>query len=353
LTMKICSVVGTRPNFVKEYLVNRELRRRGIREILIHTGQHYDYEMSQAFFECFDLPAPDHHLQIPNSDNVSFSARALVELAAVFEAEKPDCVLAYGDVNSTMAAAIGASKLQIPFAHVEGGIRAADRYNPEEINRRVADVLADVIFCCTLTDVENLKTEGYGSERIDFSGDLMKDALLLTLEKYAIEPSRGDYDVLTLHRQENLEDEARLGAIIEGLVRAKRRIVFPAHPRTLKCLEAFGLIHMLRGSSIELCKPMGYVDFLRLAAGANKVLTDSGGVRREAYLLRKPCIVLIELSWFPEISQAGWKVLTGPDPERIADLIQHFEPAGPHRELFGDGDAHRRIVDGLTRRYAA
>jgi len=351
--MKICSVVGTRPNFVKEYLVNRELRRRGIREILIHTGQHYDYEMSQAFFECFDLPAPDHHLQIPNSDNVSFSARALVELAAVFEAEKPDCVLAYGDVNSTMAAAIGASKLQIPFAHVEGGIRAADRYNPEEINRRVADVLADVIFCCTLTDVENLKTEGYGSERIDFSGDLMKDALLLTLEKYAIEPSRGDYDVLTLHRQENLEDEARLGAIIEGLVRAKRRIVFPAHPRTLKCLEAFGLIHMLRGSSIELCKPMGYVDFLRLAAGANKVLTDSGGVRREAYLLRKPCIVLIELSWFPEISQAGWKVLTGPDPERIADLIQHFEPAGPHRELFGDGDAHRRIVDGLTRRYAA
>jgi UDP-GlcNAc3NAcA epimerase len=350
--VNVCSVVGTRPNFVKEYLVNRELRRRGIHEVLIHTGQHYDYEMSQAFFECFDLPAPDHHLQIANSDNVSFSARALVELAAVFEAEKPHCVIAYGDVNSTMAAAIAASKLRIPFAHVEGGIRATDRYNPEEINRRVADVLADVIFCCTPTDAHNLRTEGYQTDRIELSGDLMKDALLMTLEKYGIEPERGDYHVLTLHRQENLEDEGRLRAIIEGLVRPKQRVVFPAHPRTAKSLEKFGLLGLLDGSGVELCKPMGYVDFLRLTAGANKILTDSGGVRREAYLLRKPCIVLIELSWFPEISQAGWKVLTGPDPDRIADLIRNFEPAGPHQNLFGDGLAHRNIVDGLVKRYA-
>ena len=353
MTVKICSVVGTRPNFVKEYLVNRELRERGIREVLIHTGQHYDYEMSQAFFECFDLPAPDHHLQISNRDNVSFSARALMELASVFEAEKPDCVLAYGDVNSTMSAAIAASKLRVPFAHVEGGIRAVDRYNPEEINRRVSDVLADVIFCCTQTDVGNLKTEGYEAHRIEFSGDLMKDALLLTLQKYGIEPVRGDYHVLTLHRQENLDDDARLCAIFEGLVRSKRRIVFPAHPRTVKRLETLGLVDMLRGSDIELCKPMGYVDFVRLAAGADKILTDSGGVRREAYLLHKPCIVLIELSWFPEISQTGWKVLTGPDPARIADLVRNFEPTGPHMELFGDGAAYRRIVDGLVSRYAA
>ena len=350
--MKICSVVGTRPNFVKEYLVNLELRRRGVREVLIHTGQHYDYEMSQAFFDCFDLPAPDHHLQIANSDNVSFTARALVELAAVFNAEKPDCVLAYGDVNSTMSAAIAAAKLRIPFAHVEGGIRAVDRYNPEEINRRVSDVLADVIFCCTMTDVGHLKTEGYESDRIVFSGDLMKDALLMTLAKYGIEPSRGDYHVLTLHRQENLTEEARLHAIIEGLVKAERRIIFPAHPRTLQCIENFGLAGMLRDSQIELYKPMGYVDFVRLAAGADKILTDSGGVRREAYLLRKPCIVLIELSWFPEISGAGWKVLTGPDPVRITDLIRNFEPTAPHRDLFGDGTAHRKIVDGLLRRYA-
>jgi UDP-GlcNAc3NAcA epimerase len=350
--MKICSVVGTRPNFVKEYLVNLELRRRGIREVLIHTGQHYDYEMSQAFFECFDLPAPDYHLQIANNDNASFSARAILELAPVFAAEKPNCVLAYGDVNSTMSAAIAASKLRIPFAHVEGGIRTLDRNNPEEINRRVSDVLADIIFCCTKTDVGNLEKEGYEPDRIDFSGDLMKDALLMTLKKYDMELSRGDYHVLTLHRQENLTDEARLRLIIDGLIEAGRRIIFPAHPRTLQSMENFGLIDMLRKSQIQVCKPMGYVDFVRLAAGADKILTDSGGVRREAYLLRKPCIVLIELSWFPEISQAGWKVLTGPDPSRIADLIRSFEPTGPHQELFGDGSAHRKIVDGLVRRYA-
>jgi UDP-GlcNAc3NAcA epimerase len=349
--MKVCSVVGTRPNFVKEYLVNRELRRRGIAEILVHTGQHYDYEMSQAFFECFDLPAPDHHLQIANSDNVTFSAHAMMELAKVFDAEKPDCVLAYGDVNSTLSAAVVASKRAIPFAHVEGGIRALDRYNPEEINRRVSDVLADVIFCCTMTDVGNLKAEGYELHRIELSGDLMKDALLLTLEKYALEPMRGDYHVLTLHRQENLTDPARLRRILEGLVRSDRRIVFPAHPRTVQCLEKFGLMDILRGSRIELSKPLGYVEFLRLTAGADKILTDSGGVRREAYLLRKPCVVLIELSWFPEISQAGWKVLTGPDPDRIADLVRNFEPTGEYQDLFGDGFAHQKIVDGLVRRY--
>ncbi len=350
--MKICSVVGTRPNFVKEYVVNREMKRRGIQEILIHTGQHYDYEMSQAFFECFELPAPDYHLQIPNSDNVDFSARAIQELAAVFRVEEPSCVLSYGDVNSTMSAAIAATKLRIPFAHVEGGIRAADRFNPEEINRRVSDVLADVIFCCTQTDVTNLEKEGCEPERIEFSGDTMKDALLMTLKKNNIPVSRGDYLVLTLHRQENLTDGTRLRAIFEGLVRSGKRIIFPAHPRSLQSMKNFGVLDMLSGSNIEVRKPMGYVDFLKLTAGANKILTDSGGVRREAYLLKKPCIVLIEISWFPEISRAGWKVLTGPDPSRIASLIDTFEPTGPYQELFGDGTAHVKIVDALIRRYA-
>jgi len=330
-----------------------ELRRRRVQEVLIHTGQHYDYEMSQAFFECFELPPPDYHLQIENADPVAFTSRIIEELAGVFRAEKPNCVLSYGDVNSTMSAAIAASKLRIPFAHVEGGIRADDRYNPEEINRRVSDVLADVIFCCTKTDVRNLEKEGYEADRIELTGDLMKDALLMTLEKYAIKPARGDYHVLTLHRQENLEDGPRLCAIMEGLVRSGKRIIFPAHPRTLKCLTDLGLLEMLGKSKIELCKPVGYVDFLRLTAGANKILTDSGGVRREAYLLRKPCVVLIDLSWFPEISQVGWKVLTGPDPARIADLVSNFEPTGSYQELFGDGTAHRKIVDGLVSRYDA
>lgn len=351
--MKICSVVGTRPNFVKEYLVNRELKKRAIQEVLIHTGQHYDYEMSQAFFECFELPPPDYHLQIPNCDGVDFSARAIQELAAVFRVEKPRCVLSYGDVNSTMSAAIAASKLRIPFAHVEGGIRAEDRLNPEEINRRVSDVLADVIFCCTPTDIKNLEKEGYEPNRMELTGDLMKDALVTTIQKYGIHVSRSDYLVLTLHRQENLMDRDRLHAIFAGLIKSRRKIVFPAHPRSLQTMKEFGVLDLLHGSQIEVCKPMGYVDFLKLIAGADKIVTDSGGVRREAYLLKKPCVVVIELSWFPEISRAGWKVLTKPDADRIADLINNFEPTGPYQELFGDGTAHIKIVDGLTRRYVS
>ncbi len=353
MAMTIFSVVGTRPNFVKEFLVNRELKRRGIREVLIHTGQHYDYEMSQAFFECFELPAPDHHLQITNTDGIDFSTQAITQLAAVFRAEKPTCVLSYGDVNSTMAAAIAATKLRIPFAHVEGGIRATDRLNPEEINRRVSDVLADIIFCCTKTDVENLEKEGYGPDRVELSGDLMKDALLMVLKKYGIQPSRKDYLVLTLHRQENLTDGARLRAIFEGIIKAGRRVVFPAHPRTLEAIKHVGLTNLIHDSQIELIKPMGYVEFVRLAAGADKILTDSGGVRREAYLLRKPCIVLLELSWFPEIAKTGWKVLVGPEPNRIAELIRNFEPNGPYQELFGDGKAHYKIVDVLMQKYAS
>ena len=351
--MKICSVVGTRPNFVKEYLLNRELKCRGVDEKLIHTGQHFDYEMSQAFFECFELPPPDYHLQVANTNGATtFLANTIKDLAPVFEAEQPDCVLSYGDVNSTMAAAIAASRLRIPFAHVEGGIRSIERNNPEEINRRVSDVLADVIFCCTETDKVNLEREGYEPDRIVLSGDLMKDALLMTLAKYDIQPTRGDYLVMTLHREENLTDPRRLRAIMEGIARSGRRVVFPAHPRTLRNLQETGLTDLLATSRIELCKPMGYVDFLRLTAGADKILTDSGGVRREAYLLGKPCIVLIELSWFPDISRAGWKVLTGPDPDRIAQLITTFEPTGPHVELFGDGAAHKKIAQELVQRYA-
>lgn len=353
MAMTVFSVVGTRPNFVKEFLVNRELKRRGIREILIHTGQHSDYEMSQAFFECFDLPAPNYHLNITNMDGIDFSANAFRQLAAIFRVERPSCVLGYGDVNSTLSAAIAASKLRIPFAHVEGGIRAADRYNPEEINRRVSDVLADVIFCCSETDVRNLEREGYESSRVILSGDLMKDVLLLTLKKYEIVPSRGNYLVLTLHRQENLTDGSRLRAICEGIIKAGQKVVFPVHPRTLQAIEHFGLSNLIRDSQIELCRPMGYIDFVRLAAGANKILTDSGGVRREAYLLRKPCIVLLELSWFPEIAKAGWKVLVGPDPNRIAELIRNFEPTSPYQELFGDGRAHQKITDILVQKYAS
>jgi len=349
--MKFFSVVGTRPNFIKEFLVNRECKKRGIQEILVHTGQHYDYEMSQVFFEDFDLPKPDYFLEQKNDDILTFTGNTIALLGRLLEENRPDFVLSYGDVNSTLAAAVASTKLAIPFAHVEGGIRAHDLYNPEEINRRVSDVLAEVIYCCTNTDFNNLKREGYEQHRIVLSGDLMKDALFYTLEHHNIKIYKGDYLVLTLHRQENVLNSERLKTILEGLIRSKKRIVFPAHPRTLKQIEYFGLIKKLARSKIEVLKPLSYGEFIRLAAGSEKILTDSGGVRREAYLLRKPCIVLIELSWFPEISQAGWNVLTEPNSKHIAQLINNFEPKKNHPEIFGDGKAYIKIINDLEERF--
>lgn len=349
--MKFYSVIGTRPNFVKEFLIHRQCENRGIEEIIVHTGQHYDYEMSQVFFEVFNLPEPNHYLGAENISSAQFSAEVILRLNELLRNDRPDFVLSYGDVNSTLAAAVAATKNRIPFAHVEGGIRGNDLYNPEEINRRVSDVLAEVIYCCTKTDVTNLENENYEQDRIVLTGDLMNDALMYTLKHNDIELARGDYMVLTLHRQENVVRPERLKSIIEGLIKSGQRIVFPAHPRTMKQIESNGLMKQIVQSSVEIMNPMGYLDFVRLLAGANKVLTDSGGVRREAYLLKKPCIVLIELSWFPEISDAGWKVLTGPDPNRIAQLINDFEPVGEHPDLFGDGKAHMKIISDLEKRF--
>jgi UDP-GlcNAc3NAcA epimerase len=349
--MKFISVIGTRPNFVKEFLVNRECSRRHIEEVLVHTGQHYDYEMSQVFFEGFQLPKPDYNLGIENRTSSQFSAQVIFKLDELLGKVAPDFVLSYGDVNSTLAAAVATVKNKIPFVHVEGGIRSTNLYNPEEINRRVADVLSEAIYCCTETDVQNLRKENVEPERIVLSGDLMKDALLYTLEENRIEVSRGDYMVLTLHREENVENKDRLEAIFDGLIKSGKRILFPAHPRTMKRIQSNGLMKRIAHSKIEIMKPLGYLDFLRMTAGADKVLTDSGGVRREAYLLKKPCIVLIELSWFPEISRAGWKVLTGPDANKIAELVSCFEPKGEYREMFGDGKAHLKIVNDLEGRF--
>ncbi len=349
--MRFFSVIGTRPNFVKEFLINRECKKRGIQEVVIHTGQHYDYEMSQVFFEDFDVPKPDHFLGQKNNDHLTFTGNTISQLGQLLKKDRPDFVLSYGDVNSTLAAAVAATKLAIPFAHVEGGIRTPDLYNPEEINRRVSDVLAEVIYCCTRTDFINLKKEGYDQHRMVISGDLMKDSLLYVKNHQNIQISNGDYLVLTLHRQENVLNFGRLESIVDGLIQSGKRIIFPIHPRTLKQLESFGLTKKLAKSKIEIVKPLGYVEFIRLAAGSHKIITDSGGVRREAYILKKPCIVLIELSWFPEISKAGWKVLTHPNPNRIAYLINNFEATGRHPEIFGNGRAYLKIIDDLEKRF--
>ena len=349
--MKVVSVVGTRPNFVKEFFIHKELKKRGIKEILVHTGQHYDYEMSKIFFENFDIAKPDYHFNNSNLSSIQQMAHIMEYMEDVLIKEKADCTLVYGDVNSTLAAAVASAKLKIPVVHIEGGIRSPNLYNPEEINRRVSDHLSVLIFVCTGTDYRNLLEENFSKDRIVLSGDIMKDVLLYTVDKENIKVERGRYSVVTIHREENVESKERMTSIILGLINSKEKIIFPVHPRTRKKLEKFGLIDLItKNSRIEIIEPQSYTKFVKLLAGANKVITDSGGVRREGYILRKPVIVLINITWFPEILKAGWKVVVDADTDKIADAINNFEPDKKHPNIFGNGNAHKIIVDNLISR---
>ena len=346
--MLIASIVGTRPNFIKEYLIHEEFKRRGIPEIIIHTGQHFDYEMSSIFFKDFDLPTPDYHLNETRSSNIKHTALMMEFAENVFEKERPNAVIVYGDVNSTLACSISAAKMGIPVIHVEGGIRSNRLYNPEEINRRVTDSISKIIFTATRTDYDNLIKENFQKSRVKLVGDLMKDSLLFTMQSNNISVNRGDYSVCTIHRQENVESKNRLENIIKTLLLSGKKIVFPAHPRTLKKIKAYGLLKLLKNSNIELVEPKGYMDFIRLLSQANKVITDSGGVRREAYILGKPIILLIDLIWFPEIHYAGWAYIADDDRAKIIFGIEEFEP--PQKEkpiVFGNGDAHKKIVNDI------
>jgi len=350
--MKIISVVGTRPNFVKEFFIHNELKSRGIKEILVHTGQHYDYEMSKVFFEDFNIASPDYYFENSSQSGIQQIANVMTYMESVLNKEKADCTLIYGDVNSTLAAAVASAKLRIPIAHVEGGIRSKSLYNPEEINRRVSDHLSMLIFACTRTDYENLIKENFPEDRVILSGDIMKDVILYMVKKDNIKVERGDYSVVTIHREENVESKERLKNIILGLSESKERIIFPTHPRTKQKLEEFGLIdEIIKNSKIEIKKPQSYREFVKLLAGANKVITDSGGVRREGYILKKPVVVLIDITWFPEILETGWKVVVDADPDKIASAVRNFEPPKIHPEIFGNGYAYKRIVGTLVDRF--
>lgn len=350
--MKVVSVVGTRPNFVKEFLINREFQRKGIEEVLVHTGQHYDYGMSKLFFKNFNLPEPNYYFNNSSVSSIQQTADIMRYMEDVLKKERPDCTLIYGDVNSTLAAAVTSAKLKIPVAHIEGGVRSWSLYNPEEINRRVSDHLSELVFACTKTDYENLLRENFAKERIVLSGDVMKDVLLFMLEKENIPIKRGNYSVTTIHREENVESKERLTNIISGLLESQERIIFPVHPRTRKKLEQYGLINRIKKNPrMELIEPKGYIDFVRLLTDANKVITDSGGVRREGYILKKPVIVLINITWFPEILKVGWKVITDADPNKIVEAIKNFEPPEKHPDIFGDGNAYKKIVKSLMERF--
>jgi len=348
--MKIVSVVGARPEFVQAWPVSQALRANH-REILVHTGQHYDYKMSQAFFDDLGIPAPDYNLEVGSGSHGKQTAEVLARLEEVLIKEQPDLVVVRGDTNSTLAGALAASKLHIPTAHVEAGERSFDRRMPEEINRLVSDTLADVHFCVSHTAVQHLAAEGI-TDSAHWVGDVMLDALIhnrpIARRKSDVlarlDLKSGGYALVTIHRAANTDDPLRLGQIVQALNQVPETIVFPAHPRTRK---AFAQIGAQFADHVRLVEPVGYLDMMMLEENARLIATDSGGVQREAYFLSVPCLTLRDETEWVETVQVGWNKLIGVEPEQVMDAWFNFAPPTEHPPIFGNGAAAERIAQIL------
>ena len=352
--MNIVTIVGARPQFIKSLPVSNELRKSN-REILVHTGQHYDRNMSDIFFEEMGIPKPDYNLGVGSGGQGEQTARMLSKIEAVLLDEKPDAVLIYGDTNSTLAGALAAAKLHIPVAHVEAGLRSFDKKMPEEINRIVADHVSDLLFCPTKTAVVNLKNEGI-TKGVELVGDVMYDAAL-HFGKLAEEKSRvleeldlapKGYLLATIHRSANTDNIDNLKALLEAFAESDRVIVFPVHPRTRKVLANTGLDSIIKGSKVRLVDPVGYIDFLKLENNAVKILTDSGGVQKEAFFAAVPCITLRDTTEWVETVESGWNILVHVDKDLLLKQIAEFNPVGEPAKLFGDGKASFYIAQRLT-----
>ena len=344
--MKVVSIVGARPQFIKAAPVSRELRRRH-QEVLLHTGQHYDYGMSQVFFDELNIPLPDVNLGVGSRSHGQQTGEMLIGIEATLLAERPAWVLVYGDTNSTLAGALAAAKLHIPVAHVEAGLRSFDRRMPEEVNRVLTDHLSDRLFCPTQTAADNLLAEGI-VDGVHNVGDVMYDAVLQPgalaarrariLSQLEIQP--GTYLLATIHRPRNTDEPDRLQAIMEAFRSIGDPIVFPAHPRTQKAIAQYAQVP----SNVRMIEPVGYLDMLQLEQQARAVLTDSGGVQKEAYLAGVPCITLREETEWVETVQAGWNQLVGADTAKIVAAVQNLRTPEARPPLFGDGHAAARIV---------
>jgi len=346
--MKVVSVVGARPQFVKAAAVSRRLRERHD-EFLVHTGQHYDYEMSGIFFDGLDIPAPDVNLATGSGSHGRQTGAMLAGIEGVLEREQPDWMLIYGDTNSTLAAALAASKLRVPVAHVEAGLRSFNRGMPEEINRVVADRLSAVLFCPSDTAVQNLAAEGI-REQVHMVGDVMLDVLRAAesraderrsdvLGRFGVR--EGAFLLATIHRAENTDDRSRFDAILNAINGLEEPVLFPAHPRVRKLVAAYG--RCLK-PHVRVIDPLGYVETVALAGAARLLLTDSGGLQKEAYWLGVPCVTLRDETEWVETVAAGWNRLVGSDPVRIADAVRSFVTPDAHPPLYGDGRASAKCV---------
>jgi UDP-GlcNAc3NAcA epimerase len=381
--MKIVTVVGARPQFIKAAAIRRAIQKineraqtrpyekRRIQEILVHTGQHYDYMMDKVFFEELELPKPDYHLGVGSGSHARQTGMMLERIEAVLQKEKPNVVMVYGDTNSTLAGALAAAKLKIPVAHVEAGLRSYNSAMPEEINRLLTDHLSTLLFCPTEQAVRNLLKEGIKDERtriVKKVGDVMYDSVLyyskLAEKKATIlrdlnlitndQSPVTSYYLATLHRAENTDDAKKLKSIFRALdeIGKKTPVVLPLHPRTKKRIKVYHLFSEFK--NIKFIEPVSYLDMLKLGKNAKAILTDSGGVQKEAYWFGVPCLTLREETEWVETIKSGWNVLAGTSVERIMEEVSHAEGRRRYlkgNRIFGDGKASQKIVQILIRHF--
>jgi UDP-N-acetylglucosamine 2-epimerase len=352
--VRVLTVIGNRPQFVKAAAVSGPLRREHD-ELLVHTGQHHDDDLSAVFFAELGIPAPDRQLGIHGGTNTDQTARMLQALGPMVAAERPDVVLVYGDTNSTLAGGLAAAQARVPVAHVEAGMRSFDRAMPEELNRVLTDHLADLLLCPSATAVENLEREGVAG-RVELVGDVMVDVARLvqpraradSATRRALGVDGAEYVVVTAHRAGNVDDAARLRRLVDLLLAVPLTAVLPLHPRTRARLAEHGwLAELERASHLRVTAPLGPFAFTALLVAARAVLTDSGGVQKEAYLAGVPCVTLRDTTEWVETVEAGWNVLVDLDADAARAALERRPPA-ERPELYGDGRAGERVAAALS-----
>ncbi|MDA7765772.1 UDP-N-acetylglucosamine 2-epimerase (non-hydrolyzing) [bacterium] len=354
----ILTIVGARPQFVKAAVVSKAMQAHNIRETMVHTGQHYDPSMSDVFFEELEIPAPAHHLAIGSGGHGAQTGRMLERIEQVILDERPDRVLVYGDTNSTIAGALAASKLHIPVDHVEAGLRSFNRRMPEELNRVVTDHLSSMLFAPTTTAVANLAKEGITGDQVVLSGDVMFDATKAAveiaarhstvIERLSLIP--GEYVLATIHRAENTDDHELLESIFRSLAEVSETfpVVLPLHPRTRKALSQANLLDFAT-ERLRICEPLGYLDMTKLESSARVIATDSGGVQKEAFFHRVPCITIRTETEWVELVDLGWNRVCPPSSTNLCKCIQEAVPPSTDQvEPYGDGTAAQRIASRIA-----
>lgn len=339
--MKLLTIVGARPQFVKLAPLVAPMEQR-CQSVLVHTGQHYDQDMSDSFFEEFGLPIPNYCLNVGSGSHGEQTGQMMQRLEPILQQERPNWVIVFGDTNSTLAGALVAAKLGIPLAHVEAGLRSFNRSMPEEINRVVADHLSSLLFCPTATAVAHLAREGI-SKGVHLVGDIMVDAVRSSLEKECNFPvPKSPFLLLTLHRAETTEHPQQLKSLLELLDQQPEPVIFPCHPRTRKVLRE---ISYEPAGAVRIGSPVGHRELLELARQARMVLTDSGGLQKEAYLVGTMCVTLRSETEWVETVDAGWNRVVGLDPKLVEEALKASPPSRPRPDLYGDGKTARHILD--------